>query len=424
MRENERHDDGACVTAGTGPIEKEKVNGMGLGKNGFGVYVLCTLLFIFAPFSGKQTFAQGAVPVAPPPDPARTMRHSAAAELSAQPLLRAAPTSEWTLHKTADHLHPDGNEQQMLWLLNRARSNPAQEGVWLATATDDDVAGGRDYFGVDVQQLQAEFAQYAAKPPAAFDARLYAAAQVHSLDLIARNAQDHNGQFAAIDDAGFAYMAARGNVFAYAESALNAHAAFNIDWGGNDGSGMQAGRGHRMAVMAVDGDYTNVGLAVVANSNNGNLVVTGNYCRASTQNADHHNRFLVGTVWADANANDRYDPGEGLGQITVRPDEGTYYAVTADNGGYALPILSPGTYTVTFSGAALDADATRSVTLADRSVLLDLLASDSSPPADDGDPPTPDDPDGDGDSGGDSSSGDSGGGGGGCFIGVLSADGC
>ncbi|MBI5551393.1 MAG: hypothetical protein HY911_07780 [Desulfobacterales bacterium] len=383
---------------------------MVLGKNSFRTYVLCTLLFIFAHFSGKQAFAQGAAPAAPPPDPPRVVRHSADAEPSAQRRLQAAPTSEWTLHKTADNRHPDGNEQQMLWLMNRARSAPAQEGLWLATATDDGVASGRDYFGVDVQQLQAEFDQYAAKPPAAFDARLYAAAQAHSLDLIARDAQDHTGQFEAIADAGFFYTAARGNVFAYADSALNAHAAFNIDWGGSDDSGMQAGRGHRMAVMAIDGDYTNVGLAAAANAN-GNLVVTGNYCRANTQNADHHNRFLVGTVWADANANDLYDPGEGLGQITVRPDEGTFYAVTADNGGYALPILSPGTYAVTFSGAALDADVTRSVTLANVSVLLDLLASDPSPPPDDGPTPPPDN--GGSDTGG--------GGGGGCFIGALSS---
>jgi len=362
--------------------------------------------------------AWGSTPAAPPADPPRSVSQPKAGEFSSQALLRAAPATEWTLHKTADNRHPDGNEQQMLWLMNRARSDPAQEGLWLATTTDGDVAQGRDYFGVDVQQLQAEFDQYAAKPPAAFDARLYAAAQAHSLDLIARDAQDHNGQFEAIDDAGFFYTAARGNVFAYAESALNAHAAFNIDWGGSDGSGMQTGRGHRMAVMAIDGDYTNVGLAAAANAN-GNLVVTGNYCRANTQNADHHNRFLVGTVWADANANDMYDPGEGLGQITVRPDEGTHYAVTADNGGYALPIPSPGTYAVTFSGAALDADVTRSVTLTDQSVLLDLLASDPSPPVDDGDPPPSDDIDGGGDSDGSSD----GGGGGGCFIGILNTGG-
>lgn len=356
--------------------------------------------------------AQNPVPVAPPPDPPKVVVRSQAGATTTQPVLQAAPTTEWTLHKTADNLHPDDNEQQMLWLMNRARSNPEQEGLWLATTTLENVAGGRDYFDVDLQVLQSEFTQYAAKPPAAFDARLYAAAEAHSLDLIARDAQDHNGQLEAIGDAGFTYTAVRGNVFAYAASGLNAHAAFNIDWGGSDGTGMQAGRGHRMAVMAIDGDYTNVGIAAAPKSN-GDLVVTGNYCRANTQSANHHNRFLVGTVWADANANDMYDPGEGLEEISVRPDQGTYYAVTADSGGYAIPITTPGTYTVTFSGTALDADVTRTVTVADRSVLLDLLADDLSPPPDDGDDPPSDDT-----GGGNSDSGGSGGGGG-CFLEML-----
>jgi len=101
---------------------------------------------------------------------------------------------------------------------------------------------------------------------AALDIHLYEAAHVHSLDLIARDAQDHNQQFQQVQDARFHYTAARGNVFSYGKSGLNAHAAFNIDWGGNDGTGMQAGRGHRKAIMSVDGDYTNVGIAAVTES--------------------------------------------------------------------------------------------------------------------------------------------------------------
>jgi hypothetical protein len=388
---------------------------MGLGKNGFRAFILCTLLSLFIYPVTYPVIAAGTDPTAPAIDPPKVDLEDAG-DAAYRPLLRAAPpTTEWTLHKTADNSHPDGNEQQMLWLMNRARANPSVEGLWLATSDNAEVAGGRDYFDVDIQLLQEEFDQYAAKPPAAFDARLHAAAEAHSLDLIDRNAQDHDGQIEAITDNGFVYTSVRGNVFAYAESALNAHAAFNIDWGGSDGTGMQAGRGHRMAIMAIDGDYTNVGLAVVAQPEGsalaGDFVVTGNYCRANALQANHYNRFLVGTVWADTNANDTYDPGEGLGGITVQPDQGTYYAVTADSGGYALPILAAGTYTVTFSGAALDDSVTRSATLADQSLLLDLLTTDVAPPPPDDGGDTPPDTTG-GDDGGDSS-------GGGCFIGAL-----
>ncbi|MCB2189746.1 MAG: hypothetical protein KQJ78_25305, partial [Deltaproteobacteria bacterium] len=275
--------------------------------------------------------------------------------------------------KTADNAHPDANEQQMLWLMNRARSNPAEEGEWLATTDIPNIAFPRSYFGVDVAVLQNEFVGYDQKPPAAFDVRLYNAAKAHS------DAQDHNDQFRKISDAGFSYTQARGNVFSYTKDALYGHAAFNIDWGyGTDG--MQDGRGHRMAIMSIDGDYTNVGLAIVPESDSatevGPLVTTGNYCNANRFQPNHYNRFIVGTVWDDVNGNEMYDPGEGIGNVTVMPDSGTYYAVTSDSGGYAVPIISAGACTITFSGAL---NAVRNVTVGDESILFDLVSEPSCP---------------------------------------------
>ena len=43
------------------------------------------------------------------------------------------PSVEWEYHKTSDNRHPNGNEQQLMWLMNRARSNPIVEGIWFAT---------------------------------------------------------------------------------------------------------------------------------------------------------------------------------------------------------------------------------------------------------------------------------------------------
>jgi hypothetical protein len=287
--------------------------------------------------------------------------------------LIAKPQQEWTLHKTADNLHPDASEQQMMWLMNRARTNPTQEGIWLATSNESDIAGGRTYFGVNLSLLQSEFAGYNAAPPAAFDVRMYNAAKAHSDDLILRDAQDHDHQFDRIADAGFTCWGGRGNVFSYARSALYAHAAFNIDWGGNDGTGMQTGRGHRMAIMSVDGNYTNVGFAMVPennpNTNVGPLVTTENFCYASEIAVNHFNRFIVGTVWRDNNNNGRYDPGEGIGNVRIAPNHGTYYVVTANSGGYAIPIESAGTYTLTFSGAV---NSVTNVTVGTVSILVDL----------------------------------------------------
>jgi hypothetical protein len=352
--------------------------------------------------------------VAEVPGVAATPRHTAAA-------------IEWTYHKTSDGLHPDGNEQQIMWLMNRARSDPAQEGTWLATLDDPDVAAAFDFFSVNEDVLQSEFAGYAAKAPAAFDVRLYDAAKAHSDYLIGIDGQNHNNQIARISSAGFNYSQAAGIVFSYSLHTIYGYAAFNVDWGsGTDGT--QDPPGHRYAIMSISGNYTSAGIAVVPEINPatrvGPQVISGNFCYASTGFADHHNRFIVGTVWEDTNSNSQYDPGEGLAGVTVMPDKGTYFAVTGNSGGYAIPILANDTYTVAFSGGDLSDAITRTVAVGSSSVLLDLeydAASSTPPPVNGGGGS------GGGGSGGGSggsSGGDSGGGGGGsgCLIGMAAEE--
>ncbi len=287
---------------------------------------------------GLLGFFPASAQVQPPPrspaenPPAWIVRESIAnAPLVKADPVSAAPTTQWTWHKTADNLHPDGREQQVIWLMNRARANPHAEGVWLASSTDPDVAGGRDYFGVNKTMLQNAFNSYSAEPPAAFDLRLYNAAKAHSDYIISIDEQTHDGQFDRISAAGFTCAggsgySTRGSVFAYADNSLSAHAAWNIDWGGDNG-GMQEPPGHRFAVMSLDGDYTNVGVALVYENNPqtevGPYVTTGNYCHAANA-ANHYNQFIVGTVWNDTDWDGMYDPNEGVGGVTVTPDSGTY----------------------------------------------------------------------------------------------------
>jgi hypothetical protein len=337
-------------------------------------------LIVFAMFTAALLPAQSGAAAferIPQPDPPTIEKEipEAPSAKAAADFMAPSATTEWTYHKTNDNLHPDGNEQQMLWLLNRARSDPAQEGVWLATVTDPDIAAARTYWGVNVTALQNDFAAIPAQPPAAFDVRLYNAAKAHSDYLISIDSQTHDGQFNRIDAAGFEYTSAAGIVFSYSENALYGHAGFNIDWGPGP-NGMQNPPGHRNAIMSVSGNYTNVGYAVVAESNPttqvGPQVITGDLCYADTGFANHYNRFLVGTVWVDSNGNDQYDPGEGIGGVTVNPDQGTYYAVTANGGGYAIPITAAGTYVVTFSGSSITAPVTRTATVGSTSLLLDL----------------------------------------------------
>lgn len=303
------------------------------------------------------------------------------APLSIGPAPQAAPSMEWLRHKTADGSHPDGNEQMLVWLMNRARWDPTAEGMWLSATGDADIEGAINFFGVDLDVLQSDFAGYDVRSPAAFDSELYEASRLHCLDLIDRDAQDHNGQLALVQASDFDFNGARLSVFSFARSALHAHGALNVDWGTNPPTGVQDPPGHRQAIMDIFTPtfmvpLTNVGLAVVpeqdAGTQVGPLVFAGVYVQGA---GAEHNRFLVGTVWDDLNANDTYDPGEGLAGVTVMPDFGTYFAVTGDAGGYAIPIEAPDSYTVTFSGGALGAPVQAVVAIGATSELLDVIAS-------------------------------------------------
>jgi uncharacterized protein YkwD len=326
--------------------------------------------------------AESAFDRIPAPDPPTIERQAPAvpSTQAAADFMAPSATTEWTYHKTADNLHPDGNEQQLVWLMNRARSDPAQEGAWLAwlgSGGDPEItsACNNSQWVVNMTVLQNEFALIPAKPPVAFDVRLYNAAKAHSDYLISIDGQTHDGWSQRIDAAGFDYTTAANIVYSYSEHTIYGHAGFNIDWGpGTDGT--QDPPGHRYAIMSVNYDYTNVGYAVVTESNPntavGPQVITGNMAYAYTATAGHFNRFLVGTVWVDGNGNGQYDPGEGIGGVTVEPVPGTYFAVTSDSGGYAVPITAAGTYEVTFSGSSITTPVARTVTVGSTSVLLDL----------------------------------------------------
>ena len=101
--------------------------------SGFGVALTLTaVLSISFAFASSGRF-WGRYDRIPEPDPPTIERDVPEAPSSATVLRWMAPSAltEWTYHKTGDNLHPDGNEQQMLWLMNRARSDPLRKGPGL-----------------------------------------------------------------------------------------------------------------------------------------------------------------------------------------------------------------------------------------------------------------------------------------------------
>jgi hypothetical protein len=298
------------------------------------------------------------------------------------------PGIEWTYHKSAEGEHPSPGEQKMLWYMNRARTDPVAEGEWLASITDPGVEIAISAFQVDLVALRSAFAALEAKPPAAFDIRLHNASVAHSEALIARDSQDHDGQVDKIKTSKFPCNGGRMSVFSYTQSPLHGHAALNIDWGDDRDSdmpdGMQDPPGHREAIMGVPppeypwAELTNVGLALVpvvdTDLQVGPLVFSGAYCNG----VGIYNRFIVGTVWDDLDRDGEYDEGEGLGDVWVVPDHGSYYAITGDAGGYAIPVTSSGSYSVTaFGGELMAGQVIREVEVGSGSFLLDIIAPDS-----------------------------------------------
>ena len=91
-----------------------------------------------------------------------------------------------TLYSQGD---PTPQEQYMLELINRARANPAAEGVRLAGIADPLTVASIMHCGVDLNQVKSVFASYSAKPPLAFNSFLIGIAREHSQYMIDNNVQ-------------------------------------------------------------------------------------------------------------------------------------------------------------------------------------------------------------------------------------------
>lgn len=284
--------------------------------------------------------------------------------------VNAQPAQEWLYHKSVDGVEPDGNEQQLLWLMNNARTNPTAHGVFLTQTTDQ---GMLDFFqdnSVDVEAYKDFFATVNATYPVAFDRRLYSAALDAEQDYVTLGALpaqlalfQYFDDYGFFENGGYVFDTRRG-----VSSAGYAHAQQILV--------------NSLHVNTYNNNYaenfTSVGIAYVnevAGEFAPNTWVRA-FSGADTTKDDHYNVFLVGTVWEDLDNDGMYDDGEGIEGVSVTPDKGTYYAVTGASGGYALPLTETGALSVTFSGTGLGDDVVKSATVTTQSVLLDASPAD------------------------------------------------
>ena len=278
---------------------------------------------------------------------------------------------------------PTAFEQQMLEYINRARLDPTGEFDALitdaasGTGAQANITQALDYFGVDLDLFKQQLAAYDPVAPLAWNSALADAADGHTQLMIDTETQAHQiGDEPVLRDrvvaAGYTgWTRLNENVFSYAEDPLHSHAAFYIDWGAGPG-GMQSPAGHRNAILSKG--VTEIGIGVAAASGD-----IGPY--AMTQDfgtrADYQSQ-LLGVVIDDADGDDFYDTGEGLGGITVTATgaAGTYTTTSWGAGGYQL-VLPDGVYEVSFSGAGISGDLSYTVRMDGENLKLDAIADEA-----------------------------------------------
>jgi uncharacterized protein YkwD len=238
------------------------------------------------------------------------------------------------------HGEPTAFEQQMLEYINQARLNPRAEGMRLSDSKEFDVINSLNFFQINRKRLKEDFSFYIPKPPLAFNKNLIQSARKHSLDMSKNGFQGHIGSDGTssgnrMRKAGYILNGSWSlgeNVYAYAKSIIHAHSAFNVDWG-------CPVLAHRKNIMEFDKNnnksFREIGIGIVdGNGKVGPLVMTENFASSAD------NFFLLGVVYNDINKNYFYDIDEGIKGVTIATSQGTYYTITSESGGYAIPLTS------------------------------------------------------------------------------------
>ena len=278
-----------------------------------------------------------------------------------------AAASGQTLHSFGN---PSSHEQAYIERINRARANPSAEGALLAASTHPGVVGAIADFGVILAQFQTEMNAIPARPPLAPHAGLMTAARGHSQWLFDNAQQVHDQPGGLTFEqrmAAVGYLGTPGeNIYSYAEDVDYGHAGFIIDWADPDDPdatyGMQNPRGHRDNIHG--SGFREIGVGVV----NGTNTVGGETVGPQIVTQDFGNRssapyYGTGVAYYDLNGNNTYDVGEGIPGLTVNMSGANHYCLTADGGGWTIPLPSgtATTRTVTFTGPGINQSVTLNV---------------------------------------------------------------
>jgi hypothetical protein len=221
---------------------------------------------------------------------------------------------------------PTPEETLILEYMNRFRADPSAEA--------DIIAPAGKTGGVDWKMFRDEMKALKPMPPMVFNLELLDAARKHSYYMI-HNGLTHDevpgkvGFYGAapgdrIKLSGFKGGGWAENAFAGSAGAWDSHSGFLVD-GGDGPGGMQPARGHRKNMISA---MREVGPGGVPTARG--LSVTHDFGSRDV-------RMAGGVVYIDANGNNFYDVGEGVGQVTISSSDGGS-VTTWKSGAYELDL--------------------------------------------------------------------------------------
>ncbi|MBN8249836.1 MAG: hypothetical protein J0L84_20635, partial [Verrucomicrobia bacterium] len=329
-----------------------------------GIVVALTLLAQPVGAQDRSETIRPATPGFAEPNPPSL--ESLAPAMPAGPSKHAAATEPYTIGDPTDE------EQQYVELVNRARANPQAEVERLLTSTDSDVRNALSFFKVDLALARSQFADIRPAPPVSIHPQLTAAARVHCNDMFQNEFQGHVGTDGSsvgtrVTRAGYRWNGVAENVFSYAQSVIHGHAGFEIDWGEGEG-GMQTPPGHRNTIH--NKAFREIGVGVIQGSKGpvGPQLVVQEFAYHTALTP-----FITGVVYYDLNGNQAYDPGEGIGGVKVSVGGSSRTGLSARSGGYSVPVIGNGAYSVTFEVPGMGAVSRLANVVDNENVKVDLV---------------------------------------------------
>ena len=266
---------------------------------------------------------------------------------------------------------PSAAEQYMLELINQARANPVA-----AAATA----------GIDLNEgLSPGTIAAGAKQPLAFNPQLIDAARSHT-DWMFQNQQFGHDEGiidpgAQMRSAGYPFTGTYSwgqNIASFGETLIAPPLSATAAREENDlfVDASEPGRGHRLNIL--DPSFKEIGIGIGTGAFQGyNSVLTSQDFASESGNS-----FLTGVAYIDPGSTHFYQPGQGLGDITITAtrisDQASFSTTSWSSGGYTLA-LPAGAYTVTATGDGLGTQVANNVSIASQNVKLDFTVASRQP---------------------------------------------